>query len=329
MRDVLIIGGGLGGLAAAYRLQARGVPYTLIEIKPRLGGSVASSRAAGFTFDSGRMLTQDRPDESVFVQLGLSGALMRVRVDEDGEWMAFAEGQQMLVDALARPQTGQVLYRMAVTSAGEFDAAARRKGAPRFCVCLENGTVIDCRAIIIAAPARHSERILRSLSPGAASLLENYRYDTIARLNVGYRAEQVQHLLPDVPPAAYPLTYIHAITLPSRVPEDSVLVQAGIRYDPDKGLLPESNGDAVGAFAALFGLPDAPRFEDVSIWPEAEPLMWLDDDFGTRIERLRYALPDGAAVAGSDYVVTGDHRPTLAERLNSGFEAAERVLRAI
>jgi protoporphyrinogen oxidase len=329
VRPVVIIGGGLGGLSAAYALEARGIPYTIIELKPRLGGSLGSSRPAGFLYDSSRMLTLDRPDHPVFARLGRVDALAVVRTDEDGDWMAFRDGHQALIDALAKPLTGTVLYRMAVTSAGEFDARDRARGAPRFCVCLENGTVIDASGLIIAAPARYAERILRSLNAGAASLLDDYRYDSIARVNLGYRLEDVRGRLPETPPDEYPLTYIHTITLPSRVPDGGVLVQAGIRFDPAKGLSPETGGDAAGAFAALFGLPETPLFEHVSIWPEDEPLMWLDDDFGARMERLTYALPEGAAVAGSDYVATGDHRPTLAERVQSGFDAAARVIEAL
>lgn len=326
MRPVVIIGGGLGGLSAAYALEARGVPYTIIELKPRLGGSLASRRSAGFLYDSSRMLTLDRPDDPLFAQIGLDDALAAVRTDEDGDWTAFHNGHQALIDALAAPLTGTVLYRMAVTSAGEFDARDRARGAPRFCVCLENGTVIDASGLILAAPARYAERILRSLSAGAASLLDDYRYDSIARLNLGYRLEDVRGKLPETPPDEYPLTYIHTLTLPSRVPEDGILLQAGIRFDPAKGLSPETGGDAAGAFAALFGLPETPLFEHVSVWPEDEPLMWLDDDFGTRMERLTYALPEGATVAGSDYIATGDHRSTLAERIRSGFDAAARVI---
>lgn len=325
MRDVIIIGGGLGGLAAAYVLQNKGIPYTLIELKGRVGGSIGSGCSAGFRYDTGRMLTLDGPGDPLFATLRLGDALVPVRQDADGDWSAFKDGQQALIDALARPLTGRILYRMAVTSVGEFDAAARAKGAPRFCVCLENGTMLDASGLVIAAPARHAERILRSLSPAAAALLEDYRYDTIARLNIGYTLADVGRRVPKVPPASYPLTYIHRVMLPSRTPEGGMLLQAGIRFDPNKGLVPEANGDAAGAFAALFGLPEAPLFEHVSQWPDDEPLMWLDNDFRTRLERLSYALPDGVAAAGSDYVATGDHRPTLAERVKSGFDAAERV----
>lgn len=329
MRQVVIIGGGLSGTAAAFALQARGIPYVIVEMQPRLGGSVLSGRSAGFVYDTARMLTLDLLDDSVFAQLHLDGALFAAREDDDGQWTAFRDGQKALIDALARPLTGQTLYRMAATSAGEFDTASRAKGAPRFCVCLENGTLLDAAGLIVAVPAVHAERILRSLRPQAASLLDHYRYDSIARINLGYREQDIHGRLPATAPAEYPLTYIHTLSMPSRVPDGGILIQAGIRFDRAKGLTPETGGDAAGAFAALFGLPDAPLFEHVSIWPEDEPLMWLDDDFASRMERLRYALPDGAAVAGSDYVVTGDHRPTLADRVRSGFAAAEQVMAAL
>jgi protoporphyrinogen oxidase len=318
----------LGGLGAAYALEAARVPYTLIELKPRLGGSVGSGQAAGFTYDHGRMFVLDALDDLVYARLGLTDALTRAQTDGDLNWSLFREGQGRLVEALSASLTGNILYRMAVTSAGEFDRAARAKGAPRFCVCLENGTVLDANGLIIAAPARHAERILRSLSQPAATLLEDYRYDSIARLSVGYHAADLDGRLPDTPPAEYPLTYLARTSIPERVPEGGVLVQAGVRYDPAKGLSPETGGDLTGAFAALFGLPENPLFEHVSLWKEDEPLMWLDDDFAQRMERLTLALPEAAAVAGSDYVVTDGYRPTLAQRVQAGFSAAERILAA-
>ena len=52
MRDVVVIGGGLSGLAAGYELERRGVRYTMIEVKPRFGGAIRSSSAGGFVMDA-------------------------------------------------------------------------------------------------------------------------------------------------------------------------------------------------------------------------------------------------------------------------------------
>ena len=43
MRDVVVIGGGLSGLAACYELEKRGAAYTVIEVKRRFGGGIRST----------------------------------------------------------------------------------------------------------------------------------------------------------------------------------------------------------------------------------------------------------------------------------------------
>lgn len=333
MAGIVIIGGGLGGLGAAWRLEnlfpQDKLSYTIIDYRPRLGGSLASGQEAGFIYDFGRMLTPDSPQNSPVLS-GILGddAFLPIRTDGEGVWSALRGGHQMLIDALTRQLRAQVLTRMAVTSVGMFDSAARAKGAPRFCVCLENGTVLEASGLIVAVPAIHAARMFRSLSQTAAMLLERARYDHIARLNLGYRAEDVAGKLPDVPPRDYPLTYLYRLDTPTRVPDGGVLVQVGVRYDPAVGIAPHSNGDLTGEFTALFGLPQAPLFEKIVQWDYDEPLMWLEEDFEARMARLRYALPDGVAVAGSDYVMPDGARPSLEERFLSGVRAMDWVLTA-
>lgn len=50
---VVVIGSGLGGLAAAIRLQARGYQVTLVEQRDQAGGRAYVYRDHGFTFDAG------------------------------------------------------------------------------------------------------------------------------------------------------------------------------------------------------------------------------------------------------------------------------------
>ncbi|TET43907.1 FAD-binding protein [candidate division TA06 bacterium] len=48
---VVILGGGMTGLSAAYRLEQEGVDYCLFESEERVGGLCRSEKADGFTFD--------------------------------------------------------------------------------------------------------------------------------------------------------------------------------------------------------------------------------------------------------------------------------------
>ena len=51
--SVLVIGGGITGLAAARALALDGVPVTLAEAGPRLGGKIATERADGLVLEHG------------------------------------------------------------------------------------------------------------------------------------------------------------------------------------------------------------------------------------------------------------------------------------
>ena len=50
---VAIVGSGFGGLAAAIRLQARGIRTVLFEARDKPGGRAYVHQEAGFTFDAG------------------------------------------------------------------------------------------------------------------------------------------------------------------------------------------------------------------------------------------------------------------------------------
>lgn len=316
MRDVVIIGGGLTGLAAARELDRAGIKGTLIEVKPRLGGSIASISRDGFILDAGPMLTLDAPDAPFLRELGLQDQVAVVREDEDGAYLAFKHGMGTLIDALTAGLRHTLMMRMAVSTIGRMDYSA----TSRFSICMENGMVLDTRAIIVTAPARYAERIFQTLKPEISYRLLDYRYDHIARVSPGYRRADAP-VIPAEPHPDYPVSYIHSVTLPERVPPDHVLIQAGVRYDPAKGVSP----DVVGELAALMGWKLNPVVEEVSIWGEADPLMWLDDNHIATMQTIQHLLPEGVALAGSDYIAA-DRRPTLQDRISAGQQAARQII---
>jgi phytoene desaturase len=70
---VIIVGGGLGGLATAVRLAAQGRPVTLLEKNERVGGKLNLVHEAGYTFDTGpSLLTMPWVIEELFAAAGRS-----------------------------------------------------------------------------------------------------------------------------------------------------------------------------------------------------------------------------------------------------------------
>lgn len=78
---IAIIGGGISGLAAAYELTTRGIPFTLFEASDRLGGLVRTEHVDGFTIEAGAdsMLVQKRAALDLCSELGLTPRLMPMK----------------------------------------------------------------------------------------------------------------------------------------------------------------------------------------------------------------------------------------------------------
>lgn len=70
---IAIVGGGISGLAAAYELSIRNVPFMLLEASSRLGGLVRTEHLDGFTIEAGAdsMLAQKRAALDLCGALGL------------------------------------------------------------------------------------------------------------------------------------------------------------------------------------------------------------------------------------------------------------------
>lgn len=78
---VAVLGGGITGLTAAYRLAARGRRVRLFEAAGRLGGAILSERAGDWLVEAGPNSLQENSPElgRFFRELGLEGAKCRTR----------------------------------------------------------------------------------------------------------------------------------------------------------------------------------------------------------------------------------------------------------
>jgi protoporphyrinogen/coproporphyrinogen III oxidase len=75
---VLVIGGGISGLACAWRLRQRGIPVLLLERGPRFGGVIDRREKDGFNFDVGpQSFSATPPLAKLIDELGLAGEVLR------------------------------------------------------------------------------------------------------------------------------------------------------------------------------------------------------------------------------------------------------------
>ena len=79
--ELLIIGGGIAGLSAAFEAKKRGVSFVLVEAKPQFGGIIRTESENGFTIDAGpdAILTQKPAGIQLCQELGLSDRLMSTK----------------------------------------------------------------------------------------------------------------------------------------------------------------------------------------------------------------------------------------------------------
>lgn len=308
MRDVVIIGGGLSGLAAAYELEKQQIDYTLIEVKRHLGGSIRSVSRDGFIMDAGPFAIADDLPGDWMAELDLAQATIPLQ----NKAVIFKEGTQKLVDAIVRRLNGPRMMRMAVSSLGQL--------GQRYTICLENGLMLDAKSLIIASPARYAERMLYNLAPEVADMLRTYHYDSIHRLSLGYPTAE----LPDLEaPGDAAYAFIYETHDDARTPEGYSLLHFGLRFS--QACQPEA---LIGLLRQTFNMAEPAAFYD-GFWQEADALSSYDDTHDQRVRDMRAQLPDGIALIGSDYCMEppryeGVHR--LSERIQQGRDAARSMI---
>ena len=308
MRDVVVIGGGLSGLAACYKLEKSSLRYTVIEVKRRFGGGIKTTAERGFAMDAGSFVLRSLADEPWLAELGLYEQTNPVTDDA----FVFRDGAESLIHALANPLQGGRLMRMAVSSVGRWRG--------RFTICLENGLVYDAGALILAVPARYAARILLNLAPEAADRLDDFRYDSIWRVSLGCRADALPPSTADKVDST--CRFVLSIDAPGRVPDrQHRLLQVGVRAAPHE--CPES---VVCDTVARLGLSAEPIVARADHWPEADLRSRYDAAHGEAIRSLNALLPAGLTLIGSDYCLDAPTVKGIArlnERIGMGRLAAQ------
>jgi diapolycopene oxygenase len=125
MQKVGIIGGGLGGLASACVLGARGYKVVVFERNEWLGGKAAVLETNGFRFDMGpTILTLPRVLDRIFAEAGRQVAATLNLVRLDPQWRSFFEDRSTL-DLLA--DSDAMASRLSAFSPGTGTAEGYRR----------------------------------------------------------------------------------------------------------------------------------------------------------------------------------------------------------
>src|SRR3982750_2531065 len=112
MPRVVIVGGGISGLSAAYYLSKAGIPSTIVESRPRLGGVIQTNRIDGCTLEAGpdSFLSAKPAALELIRDLGLAGDVigsndhLRVTfVKKNGRLVPLPDGLLMMVPTKILP----------------------------------------------------------------------------------------------------------------------------------------------------------------------------------------------------------------------------------
>ena len=299
--DVIVIGAGLAGLAAARHLVDGGLTVTVLEAADRVGGRMATDTVDGFRLDRGpQLLNTSFPElhrSAALRGLPLApvapGAVLRgagrgYRVgDPRGVRVAFSSARAPIGSTLDKARLGATLNRLAGTSAARLGArpettAAQALNARGFAPRTVEGFLRPLLAALLCDPelgtsSRVADLALRAFARGRTCL------------PAGGAARVPERLAAALPPGTVRLG-----TRATRVAVNAVLTEDGGEL-PCRAVVVAT--DARSACALLPGLR-MPAFHQVTVVhhaapaaPLREPVLVLDAD---RLGPVSHTLPASA-----------------------------------
>ena len=198
-------------------------------------------------------------------------------------------------------------------------------------LALADGESIDAHAVICAAPAYATARIIAAIAPTAAKTLAAISYASAATVNLAFRESDF-----DGPPRAFGFVVpaiehrriiagsFSSFKFEGRAPAGAILARAFVGGEMSREMMPLSDDDMIAAvrdeFRALLGVNAAPGIAEVRRWPNSMPQYEVGHLARVaEIERAVAAIPS-FAIAGAAYRGVG-----IPDCVRSGEDAADAI----
>jgi oxygen-dependent protoporphyrinogen oxidase len=138
-QHVVIVGGGIAGLSAAYDLARAGIPHTLLEKLPRLGGVIETKTRDGCLLECGpdSFITAKPEVVALIKELGLEGEIIgsndfqrTTHIVKHGKLVPLPEGVMMIVPTKVMPMVKSSLLSWGTKIGMGFELMRRPKTYP-------------------------------------------------------------------------------------------------------------------------------------------------------------------------------------------------------
>ena len=185
-RQIVIIGAGLAGLAAARLLQQAGHKPLLLDKGRRIGGRCGTRRSEGYLFNHGaQFITASSSDFSVFCRDAAAAGII-AEWDIGRRWTTYT-GQPSMRALPSWMATGLDIHQMCEIS------HINRGIDGRVELTTTADKTFSAEQLIITAPAPQTERLLANVSPHLSALAQQAQYAPCWTIMAGFD-DQLQSL---------------------------------------------------------------------------------------------------------------------------------------
>lgn len=302
-------------------------------VQPLVGGIyTADPEHLSLAATMPRFLEMERKQRSIIAAMWSQMRRANAGHTSGARWSLFVSvdrGMQGLVDAITR-RLPPGFARLGV----DVRAVTRSEGGSSWQI--DTGKeLVQADAVIVAAPAPHAARVLRSLSPEIAHELEGIAYASSATVSLAFRRSEIANpldgfgfVVPHIERRGIIACTYTSVKYPGRAPEGGVLLRAFVGGALQEELVERDDAELVAIvrseLRSLLGITAEPVLTNIHRHTRAMPQYRVGHlDRMARIDKELVRNP-GLYLAGNAYRGVG-----VPDCIHSGETAAEQAVAAL